>query len=50
MSPLWSEEALTQAAWAQAVESGRVNLADVKDVVRPVVRRIPRARVSSFAL
>ncbi|HEX6741322.1 MAG TPA: hypothetical protein VF079_05950 [Sphingomicrobium sp.] len=49
MSPLWSDTALAEAAWANAVERG---LVDEKPQERPVerVRRIQRPRVDSFAL
>ena len=49
MSPLWSDTALAEAAWANAVERG---LVDEKPQARPVerVRRVPRPRVHSFAL
>ncbi len=51
MSPLWSDTALAEAAWANAVERG---LVDEKAQARPAaverVRRIPRPRAHSYAL
>ena len=46
MSPLWSDEALANAAWAKAVDTGLID--DVRGKDR--VRRIPRPRLHSFAL
>ena len=51
MSPLWSDTALAEAAWTNAVERG---LIEDKPRARPTeperVRRIVRPRVHSFAL
>ena len=55
MSPLWSDTALAEAAWANAVERGLVDEQTKapwprRSVVLERVRRIPRPRVHSFAL
>lgn len=54
MSPLWSEAALAEAGWADAVARGRVDEAPCpwprrgRSLER--VRRIPRPLVDSLAL
>jgi len=55
VSPLWSDTALAEAAWANAVDRGLVDdKASAPWPRRPVtldpVRRIRRPRANSFAL
>jgi len=55
MSPLWSDKALAQAAWANAVASGLVDeSAQDRDRSRDKrlerVRRMPQPRLHSCAL
>lgn len=54
MSPLWSDEALAEAGWANAVERGLVDEAPCpwprRGAALDRVRRIPRPRVHSCAL
>src|SRR5512144_1423273 len=56
MSPLWSDKALAQAAWANAVARGLVDDEDMADDAEKEsaaferVRRVPRPRLHSWAL
>ena len=54
MSPLWSDQALAEAGWANAVERGLVDERPAPWPRRPAVlervRRIRRQPVHSFAL
>ena len=56
MSPLWSDKALAQAAWANAVARGLVDDDDAAADPEKVsagferVRRMPRPRLHSWAL
>lgn len=55
MSPLWSDKALAQAAWANAVALGLVDDAPAADDEKDSagfepVRRVPRPRLHSWAL
>ena len=53
MSPLWSDKALAQAAWANAVARGLVDEdadTDKGSAGFERVRRMPRPRLHSWAL
>ena len=54
MSPLWSDKALAQAAWANAVARGLVDDDATGDLEKTSgferVRRMPRPRLHSWAL
>jgi hypothetical protein len=54
MSPLWSDKALAQAAWANAVARGLVDDDDANSEKESTgferVRRMPRPRLHSWAL